>query len=405
MTNSLTWRNINMTKKVVLAGACRTAIGKMGGALSNTPAAELGSIVIKEALNRAGVKPEQVDEVLMGCVIQAAQGQNVARQASIKAGLPIEVPAVTLNVVCGSGLNCVNQAAAMIMAGQADIVVAGGMENMSMAPYAMTKARFGYRMNNATIVDTMVNDALTDAFNHYHMMITAENICDRWNLTREELDEFSANSQQKAEKAMAEHKFDDEIVPVPVKVKKQIVEFKVDEGPRPGTTVETLAKLRCCSGKEGGMVTAGNASGINDGAAAIVVMSEEKAKELGVTPMATWVQGALAGVAPEIMGIGPVAATRKVMERTGLTVDDMDLIEANEAFAAQSVAVARELGFDMSKVNVNGGAVALGHPVGASGCRILVTLLHEMQKRDAKKGLATLCIGGGMGCATIVERD
>lgn len=394
-----------MTKKVVLAGACRTAIGKMGGALSNTPAAELGSIVIKEALNRAGVKPEQVDEVLMGCVIQAAQGQNVARQASIKAGLPIEVPAVTLNVVCGSGLNCVNQAAAMIMAGQADVVVAGGMENMSMAPYAMTKARFGYRMNNATIVDTMVNDALTDAFNHYHMMITAENICDRWNLTREELDEFSANSQQKAEKAMAEHKFDDEIVPVPVKVKKQIVEFKVDEGPRPGTTVETLAKLRCCSGKEGGMVTAGNASGINDGAAAIVVMSEEKAKELGVTPMATWVQGALAGVEPEIMGIGPVAATRKVMEKTGLTVDDMDLIEANEAFAAQSVAVARELGFDMSKVNVNGGAVALGHPVGASGCRILVTLLHEMQKRDAKKGLATLCIGGGMGCATIVERD
>lgn len=394
-----------MTKKVVLAGACRTAIGKMGGALSNTPAAELGSIVIKEALNRAGVKPEQVDEVLMGCVIQAAQGQNVARQASIKAGLPIEVPAVTLNVVCGSGLNCVNQAAAMIMAGQADIVVAGGMENMSMAPYAMTKARFGYRMNNATIVDTMVNDALTDAFNHYHMMITAENICDRWHLTREELDEFSANSQQKAEKAMAEHKFDDEIVPVPVKVKKQIVEFKVDEGPRPGTTVETLAKLRCCSGKEGGMVTAGNASGINDGAAAIVVMSEEKAKELGVTPIATWVQGALAGVEPEIMGIGPVAATRKVMERTGLTVDDMDLIEANEAFAAQSVAVAKELGFDMSKVNVNGGAVALGHPVGASGCRILVTLLHEMQKRDAKKGLATLCIGGGMGCATIVERD
>ena len=394
-----------MTKKVVLAGACRTAIGKMGGALSNTPAADLGSIVIKEALNRAGVKPEQVDEVLMGCVIQAAQGQNVARQASIKAGLPIEVPAVTLNVVCGSGLNCVNQAAAMIMAGQADIVVAGGMENMSMAPYAMTKARFGYRMNNATIVDTMVNDALTDAFNHYHMMITAENICDRWNLTREELDEFSANSQQKAEKAMAEHKFDDEIVPVPVKVKKEIVEFKVDEGPRPGTTAESLAKLRCCSGKEGGMVTAGNASGINDGAAAIVVMSEEKAKELGVTPMATWVQGALAGVEPEIMGIGPVAATRKVMERTGLTVDDMDLIEANEAFAAQSVAVAKELGFDMSKVNVNGGAVALGHPVGASGCRILVTLLHEMQKRVAKKGLATLCIGGGMGCATIVERD
>lgn len=394
-----------MARKVVLAGACRTAIGKMGGALSNTPAAELGAIVIKDALKRAGVQPDQVDEVLMGCVIQAAQGQNVARQASIKAGLPIEVPAVTLNVVCGSGLNCVNQAAAMIKAGQADIVVAGGMENMSMAPYALTKARFGYRMNNSTIVDTMVNDALTDAFNHYHMMITAENICDRWHLTREELDEFSAISQQKAEKAQNEGRFDDEIVPVSVKVKKQVVEFKKDEGPRPGTTVETLSKLRCCSGKEGGMVTAGNASGINDGAAAVVVMSEAKAKELGVKPMATWVQGALAGVEPEIMGIGPVAATKKVMAKSGLTVDDMDLIEANEAFAAQSVAVAKELKFDMSKVNVNGGAVALGHPVGASGCRILVTLLHEMQKReDAKKGLATLCIGGGMGCATIVEK-
>ena len=394
-----------MSEKVVIAGACRTAIGKMGGALSNTPAAELGAIVIKDALNRAGVQPDQVDEVLMGCVIQAAQGQNVARQASIKAGLQIEVPAVTLNVVCGSGLNCVNQAAAMIKAGQADIVVAGGMENMSMAPYALTKARFGYRMNNSTIVDTMVNDALTDAFNHYHMMITAENICDRWHLTREELDEFSAISQQKAEKAQNEGRFDDEIVPVSVKVKKQVVEFKKDEGPRPGTTVETLSKLRCCSGKEGGMVTAGNASGINDGAAAVVVMSEAKAKELGVKPMATWVQGALAGVEPEIMGIGPVAATKKVMAKSGLTVDDMDLIEANEAFAAQSVAVAKELKFDMSKVNVNGGAVALGHPVGASGCRILVTLLHEMQKReDAKKGLATLCIGGGMGCATIVEK-
>lgn len=394
-----------MSEKVVIAGACRTAIGKMGGALSNTPAAELGAIVIKDALNRAGVQPDQVDEVLMGCVIQAAQGQNVARQASIKAGLPIEVPAVTLNVVCGSGLNCVNQAAAMIKAGQADIVVAGGMENMSMAPYALTKARFGYRMNNSTIVDTMVNDALTDAFNHYHMMITAENICDRWHLTREELDEFSAISQQKAEKAQNEGRFDDEIVPVSVKVKKQVVEFKKDEGPRPGTTVETLSKLRCCSGKEGGMVTAGNASGINDGAAAVVVMSEAKAKELGVKPMATWVQGALAGVEPEIMGIGPVAATKKAMAKSGLTVDDMDLIEANEAFAAQSVAVAKELKFDMSKVNVNGGAVALGHPVGASGCRILVTLLHEMQKReDAKKGLATLCIGGGMGCATIVEK-
>ena len=394
-----------MAQKVVLAGACRTAIGKMGGALSGTPAAELGSIVIKEALNRAGVKPEQVDEVLMGCVIQAGLGQNVARQASIKAGLPIETPAVTLNVVCGSGLNCVNMAADLIKAGEADIVVAGGMENMSMAPYALPNARFGYRMNNGTVVDTMVNDALTDAFNHYHMMITAENICDRWNLTREELDEFSANSQQKCEKAMADGKFNDEIVPVPVKVKKEMVDFKVDEGPRAGTTAESLSKLRCCSGKEGGLVTAGNASGINDGAAAVVVMSEEKAKELGIKPMATWVGGALAGVEPEVMGIGPVAATNKVLKKTGLSLDNIDLIEANEAFAAQSVAVAKDLGFDMSKVNVNGGAIALGHPVGASGCRILVTLLHEMGRRaDAKKGLATLCIGGGMGCATIVEK-
>ena len=394
-----------MSKKVVLAGACRTAIGKMGGALSTTPAPKLGSIVIEEALKRAGVPKDAVDHVYMGCVIQAGLGQNVARQASIKAGLPIETPAVTVNVVCGSGLNCVNMAAQMIEAGDADIVVAGGMENMSMAPYAMMQGRFGYRMNNGKLVDTMVNDALWDAFNQYHMMITAENICDQWGLTREELDEFAAVSQQKAVAAQESGRFKDEIVPVEVKQRKKTVIVDTDEGPRPGTTAESLAGLRCCSGKEGGMVTAGNASGINDGAAAVVVMSEEKAKELGVTPMATWVQGALAGVEPEIMGIGPVAATRKVMERTGLTVDDMDLIEANEAFAAQSAAVARELGFDMSKVNVNGGAVALGHPVGASGCRILVTLLHEMQKRDAKKGLATLCIGGGMGCATIVERD
>ncbi len=395
-----------MAKKVVLAGACRTAIGKMGGALGNTPAPVLGSIVIKEALKRAGVPADQVDHVYMGCVIQAGLGQNVARQASIKAGLPVETPAVTVNVVCGSGLNCVNMAAQMIQAGDADIVVAGGMENMSMAPYAMMNGRYGYRMNNGTLVDTMVNDALWDAFNQYHMMITAENIADQWKLTREELDEFSVNSQQKCEKAISEGKFDDEIVPVPVKVKKEIVDFVKDEGPRPGTTMEALAKLKCCSGKkEGGVVTAGNASGINDGAAAIVVMSEEKAKELGVTPMATFVGGALGGVDPSIMGIGPVAATKKVMAKTGLTVDDMDLIEANEAFAAQSVAVAKELGFDPAKLNVNGGAIALGHPVGASGCRILVTLLHEMVKRDAKKGLATLCIGGGMGCATIVERD
>ncbi|HAR91602.1 MAG TPA: acetyl-CoA C-acyltransferase, partial [Eubacterium sp.] len=345
-----------MSKKVVLAGACRTAIGKMGGGLSTTPAAKLGSIVIEEALKRAGVPKDAVDHVYMGCVIQAAQGQNVARQASINAGLPIETPAVTINVVCGSGLDAVNQAAQMIKAGDADIVVAGGMENMSMAPYALTKARFGYRMNNSTMIDTMVNDALTDAFNQYHMMITAENVAEQWNLTREELDEFSANSQQKCEKAMNEGKFKDEIVPVEVKQRKQTVVVDTDEGPRAGSTVETLAGLKCCSGKEGGVVTAGNASGINDGAAAVVVMSEEKAQELGVTPMATFVGGALGGVAPEIMGVGPIAATNKVMEKTGLTIDDMDLIEANEAFAAQSVAVAKDLNFDMEKVNVNGGA-------------------------------------------------
>ena len=391
-----------MAKKVVLAGACRTAIGTMGGTLSTTPAADLGAIVIKEALNRAGVAPEQVDHVYMGCVIQAGLGQNVARQATLKAGLPIEVPAVTVNVVCGSGLNCVNMAAQMILAGDADIVVAGGMENMSMAPYAMKQARFGYRMNNGTLVDTMVNDALWDAFNDYHMIKTADNICEEWGLTREELDEFALKSQQKAEAAQKNGAFDDEIVPVMVKKKKEMVEFKVDEGPRPGSTIEGLAKLRPIN--PDGVVTAGNASGINDGAAAIVVMSEEKAKELGVTPMATWVAGALGGVEPEIMGVGPVASTRKVFERTGLTIDDIDLVEANEAFAAQSIAVARDLNFDMSKVNVNGGAIALGHPVGASGCRILVTLLHEMKRSGANRGLATLCIGGGMGCSTIVEK-
>lgn len=393
-----------MAKKVVLAGACRTAIGTMGGSLSTTPAAELGAIVIKEALNRAGVAPEQVDQVYMGCVIQAGLGQNVARQASIKAGLPIEVPAVTMNVVCGSGLNCVNQAAQMIMAGDADVVVAGGMENMSMAPYAVPNARFGYRMNNGTLVDTMVNDALWDAFNQYHMIKTADNICEEWGLTREELDEFALKSQQKTEAAQKSGAFDKEIVPVMVKKKKETVEFKVDEGPRPGSTMEGLAKLRPIN--QGGFVTAGNASGINDGAAAIVVMSEEKATELGVKPMATFVAGALAGVRPEVMGIGPVAATKKVMEKTGLKIEDFDIIEANEAFAAQSVAVGKDLGIDVDKqLNPNGGAIALGHPVGASGCRILVTLLHEMEAKDAKTGLATLCIGGGMGCATVVTRE
>ncbi|MEE1313000.1 MAG: acetyl-CoA C-acetyltransferase [Lachnospiraceae bacterium] len=393
-----------MAKKVVIAGACRTAVGKMGGALSTVPAAELGSIVIKEALNRAGVPADQVDEVVMGCVIQAGLGQNVARQASVKAGIPIEVPAFTVNVVCGSGLKSVNTAAQMIQAGDADIVVAGGMENMSMAPYVLDKARFGYRMGNAVMKDAMVNDALWCAFNDYHMGITAENICEQWGLTREELDEFAAVSQQKAVAAQEAGKFDKEIVPVEVKTRKGTVVVSKDEGPRAGTTAEGISKLRPAFKKDG-IVTAANSSGINDGAAAVVVMSEEKAKELGVTPMATFVSGALAGCEPSIMGIGPVPATKKAMEKAGMTIEDFDIIEANEAFAAQSVAVGKELGFDLAKLNPNGGAIAIGHPVGASGCRILVTLLHEMEAADAKTGLATLCIGGGMGCATIVKRD
>lgn len=393
-----------MSKKVVLAGAVRTAIGKMGGALTSVPAEQLGTIVIKEALSRAGVKPEQVDEVLMGCVIQAGLGQNVARQAAIHAGLPVEVPAVTLNVVCGSGLNAVNMAANMIQAGDADIVVAGGMENMSSAPYAVMQGRYGYRMNNGVLVDTMIKDALWDAFNQYHMGITAENVAEQWGITREMQDEFAALSQNKTEAAQKAGKFDDEIVGVPVKMKKETVIFNKDEGPRAGVTAEGIAKLKPAFKPDGGTVTAANASGINDGAACVVVMSEEKAKELGVKPMATWVAGALGGVDPSIMGVGPVAACKKVFKKTGLGIDDFDLIEANEAFAAQALAVGKELKWDTDKVNVNGGAIALGHPVGASGCRILVTLLHEMQKRDAKRGLATLCIGGGMGCATIVEK-
>ncbi|WP_311145695.1 acetyl-CoA C-acetyltransferase [Stomatobaculum longum] len=392
-----------MSKKIVLAGACRTAIGKMGGGLSTTPAVELGALVIKEALQRAGVKPEQVDHVYMGNVLQAALGQNPARQAALKAGLPYTSTAVTVNIVCGSGLNCVNMAAQMIEAGDADIVVAGGMENMSMAPYALTKARFGYRMNNATMIDTMVNDGLWDAFNDYHMGITAENVAEKYGLTREELDAFSANSQQKAVAAQESGAFDEEIVPVEVKSKKGTVVFNKDEGPREGTTAESLSKLKPAFKKDG-IVTAGNSSGINDGAAAVVVMSEEKAKELGVKPMAVWIGGALGGVDPAIMGIGPVEASTRLFKKTGFGVQDMDLIEANEAFAAQSVAVARDLNFDMAKVNVNGGAVALGHPIGASGCRILVTLLYAMKHKNAKRGLATLCIGGGQGCATIVEQ-
>ena len=399
-------------KKIVIASACRTAIGKFGGTLKDTPAVDLGSIVIKEALNRAGVKPEQVDHVYMGCVIQAGLGQNVARQASLKAGLPIETPAVTVNVVCGSGLNCVNMAAQMIEAGDADIVVAGGMENMDMAPYALKNARYGYRMNDNKIVDTMVNDALWDAtgFN-MHMGMTAENVCTNETyqkkygyspITREMLDEFSYNSQAKADAAIKSGAFKDEIVPVTIKTKKGDIVFDTDEGPRM-SSMEVLGKLKPAFKRPDGIVTAGNSSGINDGAAALVIMSEDKAKELGITPLATWVGGALAGVEPEVMGLGPIAATKKVMAKTGLTVDDMDLVEANEAFAAQSVAVGEALHFDQTKLNVNGGAIALGHPVGASGACILFTLLYAMKHRGAHKGLATLCIGGGMGCATIVE--
>ena len=391
-----------MAKEIVLAGACRTALGKFGGTLTNTPAVELGAIVIKEAIRRAGIKPEDVDEVLMGNVLQAGLGQSPARQAAVKADIPVEVPALTINNVCGSGLKVVNMAAAMIEAGEADVMVVGGMENMSAAPYAMPQARFGYRMNDGKLVDVMIKDGLWDAFNDYHMGITAENVAEKYGITREMQDEFSAWSQQKCEAAQKAGKFDEEIVPVPVKVKKEVVEFKVDEFPRQGVTAEGLAKLKPAFKKDG-TVTAANASGINDGAAALVIMTAEKAKELGVKPMAKFVAGASAGVDPSIMGVGPVYATRKVLKKAGMDLDQIDLIEANEAFAAQSVAVANELGLDKSKVNVNGGAIALGHPIGASGCRILVTLLYELKHSGKKTGLATLCIGGGMGVATIVE--
>ena len=391
-------------REVVIASAVRTAIGTFGGSLKDIPAVDLGALVIKEAVNRAGIKPELVNEVVMGNVIQAGLGQNVARQSAVKAGLPIEIPAMTINMVCGSGLRSVALAAQMIKAGDCDVVVAGGMENMSRAPYALETTRWGQRMGDGKIVDTMIKDALSDAFNNYHMGVTAENIVKEWELTREELDEFSLNSQLKAEKAIKEGKFKDEIVPVMVPQRKgEPKVFDTDEGPRFGSTIEGLARLKPCFIKDG-KVTAGNSSGINDGAAAFVVMSAEKAEELGVTPLATIVSYGHKGLDPAIMGYGPFHATKAVMQSANLTVEDMDLIEANEAFAAQSIAVAKDLHFDMSKVNVNGGAVALGHPVGASGARILVTLLHEMQRRDAKKGLATLCIGGGMGTAMIVER-
>lgn len=391
-------------REVVIASAVRTALGSFGGSLKDVPAVDLGALVIKEALNKAGVKPECVDEVLMGNVIQAGLGQNPARQAAVKAGLPVEIPSMTINKVCGSGLRCVALAAQMIKAGDADVIVAGGMENMSQGPYVLRTARFGQRMGDGKMVDAMVNDALTDAFNGYHMGITAENIAEQWGLTREMQDEFAANSQMKAEAAIKAGKFKDEIVPVVIPQRKgDSIVFDTDEFPRFGTTAEKLAKLRPAFKKDG-TVTAGNASGINDGAAALVVMSAEKAKELGVTPICKIVSYGSKGLDPSIMGYGPFYATKKALEGTGLTVADLDLIEANEAFAAQSLAVAKDLEFDMSKVNVNGGAIALGHPVGASGARILVTLLHEMMKRDAKRGLATLCIGGGMGTALIVER-
>ncbi len=392
-------------KDIYVVNCCRTAIGSFGGSLKDVPAAKLGSIVVAEALKRANVKPEQVDEVMFGCILTAALGQNVARQVSLGAGIPIEVPAYTVGMVCGSGMKSVIEGARSILAGDAEIIVAGGTENMSSAPYALPTGRYGARMNDTKLVDTMVKDGLWDVYNDYHMGMTAENVCDQWNITREELDEFALNSQMKTKAAQEAHKFDDEIVPVPVKVKKEIVDFKVDEFPRHATTAEGLAKLKPAFKKDGGRVTAGNASGINDGAAAIVLASGEAVEKYGLKPMAKLVSWGQGGVDPKIMGVGPVPASRQAMEKAGLTVEDLDLVEANEAFAAQSIAVARELKFDMSKVNVNGGAISLGHPVGCSGARIIVSLLHELQKRpDAKKGLATLCIGGGMGTAAIFEK-
>ena len=396
-----------MEKRVYILGACRTPIGKMGGALSEIPAVDLGALVIKESLKRAGIVPKEVDHVLMGCVLQSALGQNVARQAAVKAGLPYSTTAETINVVCGSGLDCVNHAARMIQTGDADVVVAGGMENMSMAPFALPQARFGYRMGfpmkQSNLVDTMVNDGLWDAINNYHMGITAENVAKQWGITREELDDFSVRSQNRACRAIESGAFRDETVPVKVKIKRKEQIIDTDEGPRSGTTMETLAALKPAF-DPAGIVTAGNSSGINDGAAAVVLVSEEKLSSLGLKPMAEWIDGALGGVDPSIMGIGPVASTRKLLKRQNLAVEDIDLVEANEAFAAQSIAVARELNFDENKLNVNGGAIALGHPIGASGCRILVTLLYAMKARKAKTGLATLCIGGGMGCSTLVRR-
>lgn len=391
-------------KEVVIASAVRTAIGSYGGVFKGVPAAELGTVVIKEALNRAGIKPEQADEVLMGNVLQAGLGQNPARQAAVKAGLPVEIPAMTINKVCGSGLRALSLACQIIRAGDADIIVAGGMENMSRAPYLINEVRWGQRMGDGRLVDVMINDGLTDVFNNYHMGITAENIAEQWNLTREMQDEIAVDSQAKAARAISEGRFKDEIVPVSIPQRKgaPIIVDK-DEYPKPDTSLEKVAKLKPAFKKDG-TVTAGNASGLNDGAAALVVMSSEKAEELGIAPLAKIVSYSSKGVDPSIMGYGPFYAVTDALEKANLKVEDIDLIEANEAFAAQSLAVAKDLNFDTTKVNVNGGAIALGHPIGASGARIVVTLLHEMSRRDAKTGLATLCIGGGMGTAIVVQR-
>ena len=392
-----------------IVNCCRTAVGSFGGSLKDVPAPEMGAIVVKEALSRAGVKPETVDEVMFGCVLSAGLGQNVARQVAIKAGIPQEVPAYTVSMVCGSGMKSVIEGARAILCGDADIIVAGGTENMSAAPYSVPAARWGARMNQSTLVDTIIIDGLWDAFNHYHMGTTAENVCDQYGLTREELDAFALASQQKTAAAQASGRFNDEIVPVMIKKKREMVEFKVDEFPKNDTDEAKLAKLRgafpLADGTPGNRVTAGNASGINDGAAAIVLASGEAVKKYGLKPMAKLVSWGQGGVDPKVMGLGPIPASTQAMKKANLTIDDIDLVEANEAFAAQSVAVAKDLHFDMSKVNVNGGAISIGHPVGASGARIIVTLLHEMQKRpEVKRGLATLCIGGGMGVATIFEK-
>ena len=391
-------------KEAVIVSAVRTPMGSFGGTLKNVPTRTLGALVIKEAIKRAGIKPEMVEEVIMGTVLQGALGQNVARQMTLDAGLPKEVPAMTINKVCGSGLRAIELAAQIIKAGDADILVAGGAENMSAAAYAIPSARWGARMNDTKLIDMMTNDGLTCAFNNYHMGITAENVAEQWNLTREELDEFAAKSQQKAVAAVNSGRFDDEIVPVEVPQRKgDPIIFDKDEYPKDGVTAEGIAKLRPAFKKDG-MVTAANASGINDAAAALIVMSKEKADELGIKPLCTIKSYASAGVDPSIMGIGPIPASKKALDKAGMTIDDIDLIEANEAFAAQCIAVGKDLGFEDEKLNVNGGAIALGHPIGASGARILITLIYEMIKQDAKTGLATLCIGGGQATTMIVER-